>query len=98
MLAFLDSFCQALCARDSDTIRRWLRHPLAGALPAAVRGEAFAIARAGPPGHLAPTRTFHFYYQTLQLLTAAERSDVRQPSGQPRRSEPRSHRALAGTR
>ena len=72
MLAFLDSLCHALAARDRDEIRRRLRHPLARALPRTVRAEALAIARGGVHGHLPPTRTLHFYYQTLQLLAATD--------------------------
>lgn len=68
MLDFLDSFCRVLAARDQPAIRRQLRHPLARALPPSVRAEANAIATAGSHGRLAPTRTLHFYYQTLQLL------------------------------
>ncbi len=70
MLDFLDSFCRALVARDQLGIRRQLRHPLARALPPSVRSEAAAIARGGRLGRLAPTRTLHFYYQTLQLLAS----------------------------
>ncbi|HEU4988913.1 MAG TPA: hypothetical protein VFT41_03950 [Gemmatimonadaceae bacterium] len=72
MLAFLDAFCRALVARDRLAIRRHLRHPLARALPPAVRAEALAIARAGEHGHLPPTRTLHFYYQSMQLLASSE--------------------------
>ena len=68
MLAFLDLLCRALAARDRDQIRRHLRHPLARALPRSVRAEALAIARSGGRGRLPPTRTLHFYYQTIQLL------------------------------
>ena len=68
MLDFLDSLCRVLAARDQLGIRRQLRHPLARVLPPSVRAEANAIARAGKLGRLPPTRSFHFYYQTLQLL------------------------------
>ena len=77
MLAFLDTFCQALCARDGSEIRRLLRHPLARALPHPVRVEAMAVARAGNAGVIAPTRALHFYYQTLQLLASPESSASR---------------------
>ena len=43
MLAFLDRLCAALLARDSDEIRRLLRHPLAHALPRPVRAEAVGL-------------------------------------------------------
>lgn len=76
MLAFLDSLCHALAARNRDDIRRRLRHPLARALPRTVRAEALAIARGGVHGHLPPTRTLHFYYQTLQLLAATDAGDL----------------------
>ena len=65
MLDFLDAFCRVLTSRDPRGIARQLKHPLARALPAAVRAEAEAIARGG---RIAPTRAFRFYYQTLQLL------------------------------
>lgn len=72
MLDFLDTLCRVLAARDRLAIHRQLRHPLARALPPTVRSEALAIARGGPRGHLPPTRAYHFYYQTLQLLAASE--------------------------
>ncbi len=72
MLDFLDSLCRVLATRDRLAIHRQLRHPLARALPPAVRSEALAIARGGLRGHLPPTRAFHFYYQTLQLLAGSE--------------------------
>lgn len=76
MLAFLDALCQALCARDGGRIRLHLHHPLARALPPAVRAEALAIARAGESGQMAPTRALRFYYQTLQLLATPERTEI----------------------
>jgi hypothetical protein len=72
MLDFLDSLCRVLARRDRVAIRRHLRHPLARVLPPSVRAEAVAIARAGRTGRLAPTRTLHFYYQTLQLVASPE--------------------------
>lgn len=80
MLAFLDSLCHALAARDRDAIRQRLRHPLARALPRTVRAEALAIARGGVHGHLPPTRTLHFYYQTLQLLAAPDAGHLPHPT------------------
>ncbi len=78
MLPLLDALCRALAARDRDQIRRCLRHPLARALPRTVRAEALAIARGAGRGHLPPTRTLHFYYQTIQLLATRDdgRSDT----------------------
>lgn len=75
MLALLDALCRALAARDRDQIRRCLRHPLARALPRTVRAEALAIARGAGHGRLAPTRTLHFYYQTIQLLAVGDADD-----------------------
>ena len=72
MLDFLDSLCRVLARRDRVAIHRHLRHPLARVLPPSVRVEAVAIARAGRTGRLAPTRTLHFYYQTLQLVASPE--------------------------
>ena len=68
MLAYLDSLCAALLARDGDEIRRLLRHPLARALPRAVREEALGVARSGPRTMRAPLHTLRFYHQTAHLL------------------------------
>ena len=68
MLAFLDSLCDALIARDADRITRLLAHPLARALPAGVRDEAVAIAQGGRRGFAAPLRTLRLYHQTAHLL------------------------------
>ena len=70
MLAYLDRLCAALLARDTDEIRRLLRHPLSHALPRRVRSEAIAIARAGARGLRAPMQTLNFYHQTAHLLGA----------------------------
>ena len=70
MLDYLDGLCAALLARNGTEIRRLLRHPLARALPRAVREEGHAIARAGPESFRAPVHTLHFYHQTLHLLGA----------------------------
>ncbi len=96
MLAFLDSFCQALSARDGARIRRQLRHPLARALPPAVRAEALAIARAGAAGRLPPTRALHFYYQTVELLASPSREVPDEAWFAPRRFRAPLAPALAG--
>ena len=70
MLAFLDSLCAALLARNAEEIRRLLRHPLARALPRQVREEAVVIARAGVRGYRAPIHTLRLYHQTSHLLGA----------------------------
>ena len=70
MLAFLDSLCAALLARDTERIRQLLRHPLARALPREVREEALVVARAGRRGFVAPLRTMRLYHQTAHLLGA----------------------------
>ncbi len=98
MLAFLDAFCRTLAARDREAIHRWLRHPLARALPRGVRAEALAIARGAGGGHLPPTRTLHFYYQTLQLLAAGD-DDLRAMALLARpRMEPAAGPSLASVR
>ena len=68
MLAYLDSLCTALLARDAEEIRRLLRHPLARALPRAVREEALAVARSEARSLRAPIQTLRFYHQTAHLL------------------------------
>lgn len=70
MLAFLDSLCSALIARNADEIRRLLRHPLARALPRLVREEALAVANGGLRGFVAPLHTLRLYHQTAHLLGA----------------------------
>ena len=97
MLDFLDSFCRVLATRDRLAIHRQLRHPLARVLPPAVRSEALAIARGGLRGHLPPTRAFHFYYQTLQLLAVSEPSPF-ESSEATAPEQPTGHRNLATTR
>ena len=70
MLAFLDTLCTALLARDSERISELLRHPLARALPRQVREEAMLIARRGGRSMIAPVQTLRLYHQTAHLLGA----------------------------
>lgn len=72
LLAYLESLCAALLARDAAAIRRHLRHPLARTLPRGVRDEAMAIARLGEKTLRAPIHTLRFYHQTTQLLLGSE--------------------------
>lgn len=72
LLAYLESLCAALLARDAAAIRRHLRHPLARTLPRSVRDEALAIARLGERTLRAPVNTLRFYHQTTQLLMGSE--------------------------
>jgi hypothetical protein len=72
VLAFLDTLCTALLARDAQQIRELLRHPLARALPRAVREEALLIARRGRRALIAPIQTLRLYHQTAHLLGAGK--------------------------
>jgi hypothetical protein len=67
MLAFLDSLCGALIARDVIRIRQLLAHPLSRALPRAVRDEAVAIA-GGSQATSTPLQALRLYHQTAHLL------------------------------
>lgn len=79
MLAFLDALCAALIARDVARIRHLLSHPLARALPRAVRDEATAIAAGASRGHAAPLQAMRLYHQTAHLLGARSDPAVRRP-------------------
>jgi hypothetical protein len=68
VLAFLDSLCGALIARDTNRIWLLLAHPLAQALPRGVREEATAIANGHRRSFVAPIQTLQFYHQTAHLL------------------------------
>lgn len=68
MLAFLDTLCTALLARDAQRISELLQHPLARALPRQVREEAMLIARRGERAMIAPVQTLRLYHQTAHLL------------------------------
>jgi hypothetical protein len=84
MLAFLDSLCGALIARDVMRIRLLLAHPLSRALPRAVRDEASSIASGASRGIVAPLQTMRLYHQTAHLLgvrsdPAVQRSPRNEP-------------------
>lgn len=74
MLAFLDSLCAALLARNAIEIFRLLGLPDAHALPRVVREEAVAIAKAGAGSFMAPVQTLHLYYKYSHLVD--ENSDL----------------------
>ena len=68
MLAYLDSLCAALLARNTEEIRRLLTHPLAQDLPRRVREEAVAISRAGRRSFIAPVNALHLYYKLTHMV------------------------------
>jgi hypothetical protein len=70
VLAFLDSLCTALLARNTQRIDELLQHPLARALPRQVREEALLISRRGGRAMIAPVQTLRLYNQTAHLLGA----------------------------
>ncbi|MEP7345932.1 MAG: hypothetical protein ABI877_11720 [Gemmatimonadaceae bacterium] len=78
MLAFLESLCSALSARNAELILRLLAHPLAQALPRAVRDEARMIANGQARGFAAPLQAMHLYHQTAHLLGACSDPAERQ--------------------
>lgn len=79
MLAFLDSLCAALLARNTAEIKRLLAHPMAQDLPRRVREEAVAIARAGRRSFMAPVNALHLYYKLSHMVD--ESSDATFPDG-----------------
>jgi hypothetical protein len=85
MLAFLDSLCAALIARDVARIRLLLAHPLSRALPRAVREEASAIAGGASRGFVAPLQTMRLYHQTAHLLGVRSDPAVSRPAKNTRR-------------
>lgn len=87
MLAFLDSLCGALIARDVIRIRQLLAHPLSRALPRAVREEASAIAAGGSRGFVAPLQAMRLYHQTAHLLGVRSDPAVRRPARDPGRRQ-----------
>lgn len=68
MLAYVDSLCAALLARDQAEIRRLLSLPFATRLPQAVREEALTIAKGKTSSFMAPVNTLHFYYKLSHLI------------------------------
>ena len=68
MLAYLDSLCAALLARNTEEIRRLLAHPMAQDLPRRVREEAVAISRAGRRSFMAPVNALHLYYKLTHMV------------------------------
>jgi hypothetical protein len=90
VLAFLDSLCGALIARDAERIRRLLAHPLALALPRAVRDEASAIAHGTRRGFVAPLQSLRLYHQTAHLLgVSTDPATRRLPAADSARTERR---------
>jgi hypothetical protein len=87
MLAFLDSLCVALVARDAIRIRQLLAHPLSRALPHAVREEAAAIAGGSLRSFTAPLQAMRLYHQTAHLLGVRSDPGVRRPSPEPGRRQ-----------
>ncbi|MGK2933748.1 MAG: hypothetical protein ACSLFE_00685 [Gemmatimonadaceae bacterium] len=68
MLAYVDSLCAALLARNPSEIRRLLALPQAGKLPRRVREEATTIAKSDGYGHAAPVHALHYFYMLTHLL------------------------------
>jgi hypothetical protein len=87
MLAFLDSLCAALIARDVIRIRQLLAHPLSRALPRAVREEAAAIASGSPRKFAAPLQAMRLYHQTAHLLGVRSDPSVRGSGPDPSRRQ-----------
>ena len=91
MLAFLDSLCAALIARDASRVRQLLAHPLSRALPRAVREDADAIAYGGARRFTAPLQAMRLYHQTAHLLgvrsdPAVRRTQSNDTGGRPTRA------------
>jgi hypothetical protein len=87
VLAFLDSLCGALMARDTDRIWLLLAHPLAQALPRGVREEATAIANGHRRSFVAPLQALQFYHQTAHLLGISADPATRRPTTTAARDE-----------
>ena len=77
MLAYVDSLCAALLARNKAEIRRLLSLPQSVRLPQRVREEAASIARGKSNSFMAPVHALHYYYQLTHLIDeSAEVPDV----------------------
>jgi len=81
VLAFLDTLCTALLAREEQQILQLLQHPLARALTRQVREEALLIARRGNRAMIAPVQTLRLYHQTAHLLGACSDPATESRSG-----------------
>ncbi len=79
MLAYLDSLCAALLARNTEEIRRLLAHPMAQDLPRRVREEAVAISRAGRRSFMAPVNALHLYYKLTHMVDENSDSTFTEP-------------------
>ncbi len=79
MLAYLDSLCAALLARNTEEIRRLLAHPMAQDLPRRVREEAVAISRAGRRSFMAPVNALHLYYKLTHMVDENSDSTFAEP-------------------
>jgi len=82
MLAYLDSLCAALLARDTTEIRRLLAHPMAQDLPRRVREEAVAISRAGRKSFIAPVNALHLYYKLTHMVDESSDNTFETPPRQ----------------
>ncbi len=80
MLAYLDSLCAALLARNTVEIRRLLAHPMAQDLPRRVREEAVAISRAGRRSFMAPVNALHLYYKLTHMVDESSDPTFEVPS------------------
>ncbi len=80
MLAYLDALCAALMAQDAEAVRRLLDHPLAGALPDAVRGEAQRVIDGTERPNVMPLATLRLVHQTAHCLGVARETRPGVPS------------------
>lgn len=71
VLAFLEALRDALMARDVHAVQRLLSHPLAGALPDAVRAEALRVVQDQMAPMAVPIATLQLYHQTAHCLGVA---------------------------
>ena len=83
MLAYVDSLCAALLARNQSEIRRLLALPLSAKLPHQVREEAVSIAKGRTTSFMAPVHALHFYYKLTHLID----EDADAPDIEPRAPE-----------